>query len=98
VRGPRGIAVTQAQADTRHSSLLVSDRSQDNRDRYGRLLRYVETRDTDINKLQIRRGWAHVYVSGGNPFKRVEKYRKAQRAAKQRNLGVWRERGGNFRA
>ena len=77
--------------------LIVSDRSQDNRDRYGRLLRYVEKRGKDINKLQIRRGWAHVYVYGGNPFKRVAKYRKAQRAAKQRDLGGWGECGGSFR-
>jgi endonuclease YncB( thermonuclease family) len=53
--------------------LIISDSSQDNRDRYGRLLRYVEKRDKDMNKAQVRRGWAHVYVYGGNPFKRVEK-------------------------
>ena len=77
---------------------IISDRSQDNRDRYGRLLRYVEKRDKDMNKLQIRRGWAHVYVYGSNPFKRVEKYRKAQRAANQRNLGAWGPRcNGHFR-
>jgi endonuclease YncB( thermonuclease family) len=77
--------------------VLISDRSQDNRDRYGRLLRYVEKRKKDINKLQIRRGWAHVYVYGGNPFKRVKKYRGAQRVAKQRDLGAWGECGGRFR-
>ena len=50
-----------------------------------------------MNKLQIRRGWAHVYVYGSNPFKRVKKYRKAQRAANQRNLGAWGRCNGHFR-
>ena len=76
---------------------LISDPTQDNRDRYGRLLRYVEKSGKDMNKSQVRRGWAHVYVYDNNPFRRVEKYRKAQRAAKQRNLGVWRDCGGHFR-
>jgi endonuclease YncB( thermonuclease family) len=36
--------------------MLIRDRSQDNRDRYGRLLRYVERGGTDVGKKQIGRG------------------------------------------
>jgi len=63
---------------------LVSDPTQDLRDRYGRLLRYVIKVSTSrvVNKAQVFRGWASVYVYEDNPFKRVAQYRRAQRQAK----------------
>lgn len=71
---------------------LVSDTSQDNKDRYGRLLRYVIKRSTgkDMNRSQIWRGWATVYVYGGDPFNRVSSYRRAQRKANSNDRGIWR--------
>ena len=71
---------------------LVSDRTQDRADRYGRALRYVVKRSTgaDVNRAQVARGWARVYVYAGNPFERVERYRDAQRAAKAAPRGIWR--------
>jgi endonuclease YncB( thermonuclease family) len=74
---------------------LIRDRSQDNRDRYGRLLRYVERGGTDVGKKQIGRGWADVYVFE-RPFKRVGRYRKARDKAKARSRGVWDLCGGDF--
>ncbi len=70
---------------------LVSDPSQDLRDRYGRLLRYVTKVSTgkDMNRLQVARGWARVYVYNGNPFNRVASYRTAQRAANHADRGIW---------
>ena len=55
--------------------LLVSDPSQDLRDRYGRLLRYVHRNGHDISEVQVQRGWAKVYVYAHHPFKRVAAYR-----------------------
>jgi endonuclease YncB( thermonuclease family) len=75
---------------------LVKDFSQDRRDRYGRLLRYVERRGHDVGKRQIARGWANVYVYGGSPFKRVHKYRRAKRRARSHDRGVWGRCGGHF--
>lgn len=75
---------------------LISDKSQDRVDRYGRLLRYVHERGTDVNRLQVRRGWARVYVYGGNPFARTKSYRRSQARAKRRDLGVWGMCGGRF--
>jgi endonuclease YncB( thermonuclease family) len=75
---------------------LIKDFSQDRRDRYGRLLRYVERRDRDIGKLQIAQGWAKVYVYNSNPFKRVHKYRRAKRRARAHDRGVWGRCGGDF--
>lgn len=71
---------------------LVSDPSQDLRDRYGRLLRYVVRRsDTrDLNRTQVYRGMSRVYVYDSTPFRRVTSYRKAQASAKNANRGLWR--------
>ena len=76
---------------------LISDPTQDNKDRYRRLLRYVETGGKDLNRKQVRRGWAHVYVYAGVPFRRVEKYRSAQSDAKQHGRGAWGLCNGHFR-
>lgn len=80
---PRGSRVT-----------LISDPTQDNKDRYGRMLRYVERKGNDMSQGQIRRGWAKTYVYAHNPFKRVDAYRGAQRRAKAADVGIWDECGG----
>ena len=71
---------------------LLSDTSQDLRDRYGRLLRYVHKASSgrDMNRAQVFKGWARVYVYGGNPFHRVTSYRLAQGQARSADRGVWR--------
>jgi endonuclease YncB( thermonuclease family) len=70
---------------------LVSDPSQALKDRYGRLLRYVHKVSTgrDVNRQQVYRGWARVYVYNDKPFNRVTSYRTAQRAADVANRGLW---------
>ena len=74
---------------------LVRDRSQGNRDRFGRLLRYVEDGRRDVGKKQVARGWAKVVKFDGR-FKRIREYRRAQRRAKGRDRGVWGRCGGDF--
>lgn len=71
--------------------VLRSDPSQDFKDRYDRLLRYVTkaSNKRDINRAQIYRGWAKVYVYDNNPFKRVKSYRTAQSQAKKAHRGIW---------
>jgi endonuclease YncB( thermonuclease family) len=70
---------------------LVSDPTQDRVDRYGRILRYVikVSDGRDMNQVQIRKGWATVYVYHHNPFKRVADYRSAQRSARAHDRGIW---------
>jgi endonuclease YncB( thermonuclease family) len=70
--------------------VLVSDPTQDKVDRYGRLLRYVMKAGKDVNRAQVERGLATVYVYNGNPFKRVGAYRTSQRRAKLAPRGIWR--------
>ena len=74
---------------------LIRDRSQDNRDRYGRLLRYVVHAGRDVGQRQIRKGWAKTYVFE-TPFQRLSSYRSAQRAARRADRGVWRLCHANF--
>jgi endonuclease YncB( thermonuclease family) len=68
---------------------LVADRTQDDRDHYGRLLRYVMKSGHDMNRSQVAAGHAKVYVYDGVPFKRTASYRHAQRAAKKHDRGIW---------
>ncbi|GAA5156720.1 hypothetical protein GCM10023340_45340 [Nocardioides marinquilinus] len=71
--------------------VLRSDRTQDLRDRYGRLLRYVEKArtSTDVGKFQVRHGNARVYVHGDRAFRKVGVYRTAQGLARRAGLGLW---------
>lgn len=71
--------------------LLVSDPSQDLRDRYGRLLRYTTRVGTarDVNRAQVWHGMAKVYVYDANPFRRTSVYRRAQQSAVAADRGVW---------
>ena len=63
----------------------------------GRLLAYAIRRGgLNLNRTQVRRGWAEVYVYAGVPFRRVRSFRRAQRTARQEHRGVWRLCGGDF--
>jgi endonuclease YncB( thermonuclease family) len=70
---------------------LVSDTTQANSDRYGRILRYVvRTRGAlQVNRNMVWRGHATVYVFNNKPFKRVTSFRAAQRSAKAAPRGIW---------
>lgn len=69
--------------------VLVGDPTQANKDRYGRLLRYVMKGTLDVGRRQLATGMAQVFVVG-EPFKRVRAYRSAQSSARSRNVGNWR--------
>lgn len=69
---------------------LIRDPTQDSVDAYGRLLRYVALwrSHRDLGQLQIRSGWAKVYVFQRR-FKRLRRYRHAQRRARKQGRGIW---------
>ena len=69
--------------------MLVSDRTQDRKDRYGRLLRYVMKAGHDMNRRQVLAGRARVYVYQHHPFERTKSYRAAQAKAKAAGRGLW---------
>ena len=70
---------------------LVSDPSQDRKDQYGRLLRYVTKLSTgqDVNRRIVGKGWARLFVWRDDPFNRLKSYRKALDAAKDADRGIW---------
>ena len=60
----------------------------DDRDKFGRLLRYVVLDDgTDIGEEMIREGYARAYTRF--PFSRRAKYEAAEREARNAGRGRW---------
>jgi endonuclease YncB( thermonuclease family) len=70
--------------------LLVPEPGGEDRDAYGRLLRYVELPDgVSLNAELLRQGYALVY--GRSPFTRIEEFRRHEREARERGQGLWAE-------
>ena len=88
--GPRASRALKRKLKPGNRVLLVSDPSQDYKDRWGRLIRYVMKNGRDINRSQVWGGFSKVYVYDSTPFRRVSSYRKAQRNAKSHNRALWR--------
>ncbi|MBI2580664.1 thermonuclease family protein [Candidatus Woesearchaeota archaeon] len=70
--------------------LLEKDKlQQDDKDKYGRLLRYVVLFDnTSVNEEMIKGGYAKAYPS---LTATVEKYKKLENDAKEKKAGMWGE-------
>ncbi len=67
---------------------LVGDLSQGDRDRYGRLLRYVLLDGQDIGLTLLKEGYAHEYTYN-RPYQYKSEYVQAEQEAKKNNLGLW---------
>jgi endonuclease YncB( thermonuclease family) len=59
-----------------------------NKDRYGRLLRYVHDFGRDTGKASIWHGYAQNYDAFSHP--RQARYKAAERSAREANRGLWR--------
>lgn len=67
---------------------LLADPTNQNRDRYNRLLRYVYLEDGRLlNAELIKNGYGFAYT--GFPFEKIEEFREYQRQAQENNLGLW---------
>lgn len=68
---------------------LESDSSQDDRDKYGRLLRYVWTKEGLFYNLEIiKLGFAYEYTYIV-PYKFQEEFKKAEETARTNKIGLW---------
>lgn len=68
---------------------LESDDTQDNRDKYKRLLRYVILEDgSNFNKLLIENGFAHEYTFE-TPYQYQAEFKAAQEDAQDNGRGLW---------
>lgn len=70
---------------------LQNDTTQGDRDRYGRLLRYLYMADDkDYGKEMISLGYANEYTYD-NPYAFQKKYKEAESEAKNSRRGLWSE-------
>ena len=69
---------------------LEPDSSQQERDKYGRLLRYVYMQNgTLFNQRLIESGFAYEYTYQNNPYQYQDNFRQAQKQATQQQVGLW---------
>ena len=68
---------------------LESDARLDQRDRYGRLLRYVWRKGKNVNVELVRRGAATPYFYGGDRGKYADTLMAAAKLAKANKRGLW---------
>lgn len=69
---------------------LESDPVSGERDKYGRLLRYVYLENgTSFEKLMIGEGYAHEYTYNSIPYKYQADFKKAQKDAQVNKRGLW---------
>lgn len=67
---------------------MEGDSSQQDRDRYNRLLRYVYLGDSLINKQLVMEGYATEYTYN-TPYVYQEEFRAAQKEAEHNARGLW---------
>lgn len=69
---------------------VTPDPTQDELDRYGRTLAYVDSPVTgDAAENLIRQGAGKAYVYAGKPVTRAPAYTDAERAARADGVGIW---------
>lgn len=68
--------------------VLESDPVADDRDKHGRLLRYVVVDGENVNLSLVRDGWVFAFLK--YPLSRREEFRLAEAEAQKAGRGVWR--------
>lgn len=68
---------------------LEQDSTQENRDEYGRLLRYVFIDSSNFNKFMISQGYAREYTFKGKIYKYQTEFIQAEKKARRENKGLW---------
>ena len=85
--GKEAAGFTRGLADGKRVALR-GEAGTGNRDKYGRLLRYVFLPDgVLLNAEIIRQGYGHAYLR--YPFARMEEFRALEHQARDRGLGLW---------
>ena len=67
---------------------LEADNTQGDKDKYGRLLRYVYIDDRNLNLLLIKNGYGFEYTYS-NPYKYQDLFMEAENDAKNNLRGLW---------
>jgi endonuclease YncB( thermonuclease family) len=90
--GPEASARMKALLHPGYHVRLVRDPGEPDKDRYGRLLRYVMHGRSDVGRRLVSEGWAEVYEAF--PASRTPEYRRFQATARRAGRGVWGLCGG----
>lgn len=70
---------------------IQGDVTQSNKDKYGRILRYVFLEDeTLVNELLIQEGYAYEYTYE-EPYQYQQDFKQAEREAREQQKGFWSE-------
>lgn len=69
--------------------ILLVDASQGDKDKYGRLLRYIYLDNVDIGATMIREGYAYAYLK--YPTSKTEEYKVLEAQAREGKKGLWAE-------
>ncbi len=67
---------------------LEADDTQDDRDRYRRLLRYVYVGDVLVNRELVAQGYAYEYTYRV-PYRYQQEFKSLQMEAKEQKMGLW---------
>lgn len=71
---------------------LEFDKTQSERDKYGRLLAFVYGEDNkNLAYEMIRQGYGNEYTYNSNPYKYQNEFKEAARKAREENKGLWAE-------
>jgi micrococcal nuclease len=87
--GQEATAALQALLPEGSRVRLARDGALDEVDRFDRLLRYVFTRETNVNLALVRRGAASVWFFDGARGRYARELLQAARAAKSAKRGLW---------
>lgn len=74
---------------------IESDETQDTKDKYGRLLRYVFLNEENINQKMISEGYAFEYTYKKR-YKFYDNFKKSEENARNNNLGLWNKDNCNY--
>lgn len=85
--GPQAAAHTKTLLEHKYVQ-LVADPEDSDRDKYGRILRYVYLPNGElVNAELVRDGYAFAYVVF--PFSKIDQFKALQSQAKAANVGLW---------
>jgi len=91
--GPQASAETARLLPVGRAVRVVSDPSQDARDKYNRFLGYIYAGGSgargSINYRLVSAGFAKAYIYGGVPFQYATAFLAAESSAKRRHIGIW---------
>ena len=59
------------------------------KDKYGRLLRYIHTEELDVNRYLVEMGYVKVYDKYEDTIKRYDELKLVEQVAMDKKLGVW---------